>query len=66
MTTPSVNFDETSNFNDAIGRPECTLEEVGRALGISRSKAQRIEKEALSKVRDYLLGTGLSFDDFAR
>jgi DNA-directed RNA polymerase sigma subunit (sigma70/sigma32) len=43
--------------------PRCTLEEVGRELGVTTERAWQIEATALLKLRRWCARNGLRFED---
>jgi len=62
--------DESEGFRPAKATPEnrpgSTLDEVAKALGVTRERVRQIEKEALRKLRAEFFRAGLDPDDFLR
>ncbi len=42
------------------GHESCTLEEVGREIGLTRERVRQIQVEALKRLREILESNGLS------
>lgn len=40
----------------------CTLEEVGKALGVTKERARQLEQQALRKARRWCEKNGLTFE----
>ena len=52
-----------ANGTEELRRDGSTLEEVGKALGVTRERARQIEHQALRKARRWCERNGYSFED---
>ena len=51
-----------ANGSEELRTDGVTLEEVGKALGVTRERARQIEQQALRKARRWCEQNGLSFE----
>ena len=49
--------------NELLRNNGCTLEEIGRELGVTRERARQIELQALRKCRRWCERNGFQFED---
>lgn len=52
-----------ANGTEELRTDGCTLEEVGKALGVTRERARQIELQALRKCRRWCERNGFQFED---
>lgn len=52
-----------ANGSEELRRDGVTLEEVGKALGVTRERARQLEVRALQKCRRWCARHGYSFED---
>lgn len=55
-----------ANGNEDLRRDGMTLEEVGKALGVTRERIRQIEVAALRKCRRWCERNGWRFEDLIR
>ena len=56
---------ELANGSEALRTDGVTLEEVGKALGVTRERARQLEMQALRKCRRWCERNGYKFEDLA-
>lgn len=62
--TTRVDFAGTVSEHSPLGlREVMTCQEVGEAIGLSKTTVQRIEKEAIAKLRVLLMARGITAAD---